>query len=357
MTLPVCAVQCYVYTQDGDPVEGATISTKLTHYEIYQGHVVPDEMTALTDVDGLAVLELWPNELGSTGSSYKVKIDPPGKKSLTVYAVVPLALEANLSEIATLPVYEGKPDGQIGVELANAALVAANNAVISASSSASTAASQAGIATAQAGAAAGSASSASTSAGTSTEQAVIATAQAVIATDKAAEAAANVFANVTQIEAEEGTVTSNREWSPERVKQAITYQRPSDATQVEAEAGIVTTLRSWSPLRIYQAIKSLVVVTTNANGTAISLMGKVLIQVGVLSVTSGAANTPGSAVGTFPVTFAGKTVVYMTGTINTEDSVYVNARAQFTTSTTYTAAITSSVAALTRTVKWLAIGV
>jgi microcystin-dependent protein len=199
MTLPVCAVQCYVYTQDGDPEKDAIVSAKLNRYEVYQGHVVPELMTATTDASGLAVLSLWPNELGSTESSYKVTIQPVGKRSLTVYAVVPLAVEANLSDIATLPVYEGKPDGQLGVELANAALVAANNAVLAAAGSATTAGEQAGIATAQAGDAATSAGTATAQAGIATAQAVIATAQAGAAATSAGESAASAAAAVAAL--------------------------------------------------------------------------------------------------------------------------------------------------------------
>jgi hypothetical protein len=206
MPLPVCQVQCYVYSPiDGLPEVGATITAKLNQYEVYQGHIVVAETSAVTDADGLAVLPLWPNELGSTESAYKVKIQPVGKNSLTVYAVVPLAVSANLFEIATLPVYDGKPDGQLGVELANVAIAAANAAAGSAATSATTASQQAVISTTKAveasefageastfaGSASTSAGNAATQVGLATTQAGIATAQAVISTDKAAEAAAS----------------------------------------------------------------------------------------------------------------------------------------------------------------------
>lgn len=126
MTLPVCAVQCYVYTQDGEPDPGAIVTAKLNRYEVYNGHIVPESMSATADENGLAVLELWPNELGSTGSAYEVKIAPTnGNRTVKVNAVVPLAAEASLADISVLPPYEGKPDGQAAVEYANAAAASA----------------------------------------------------------------------------------------------------------------------------------------------------------------------------------------------------------------------------------------
>jgi len=68
--------------------------------------------------------------------------------------------------------------------------------------------------------------------------------------------------DVSQAEAEAGTETANRTWSPLRVAQAIEElaggaSLPDDVSQAEAEAGTETANRTWSPLRVAQAIAEL----------------------------------------------------------------------------------------------------
>lgn len=65
---------------------------------------------------------------------------------------------------------------------------------------------------------------------------------------------------VSQAEAEAGTETEVRKWSPLRIAEAIAALEtgPHEAvSQVEAEAGTETGLRSFSPLRIAEAIAAL----------------------------------------------------------------------------------------------------
>lgn len=130
--LPVCRVHCAVHDNDGRPIEGATITARLNRFEVFQGYVVPDLETATTDSNGACVLSLWPNALGATASSYEVRIVAPNGKALRISATVPNIEDAHLHEIANLPVYEGKPDGQLIIDAAVAAAAPAVAAKIAA---------------------------------------------------------------------------------------------------------------------------------------------------------------------------------------------------------------------------------
>ena len=91
----------------------------------------------------------------------------------------------------------------------------------------------------------------------------------------------NKPAEATQAEAEAGTETGNRSWSPLRVAQAIaalastvsTFAwtaitgRPSIVPQAEAEAGTATTERIWTAERVKQAITALGTNITSSTAT------------------------------------------------------------------------------------------
>ena len=47
--VPTCAVTCVVNSQLGTPEVGATVRAKLNRYEIYDGYIVPELVTAVTD--------------------------------------------------------------------------------------------------------------------------------------------------------------------------------------------------------------------------------------------------------------------------------------------------------------------
>lgn len=193
--IPTCNVLCTIRDNDGTPISGAIVTAKLDRYEVYEGYVVPDLISGTTDANGQCVLVLWPNELGSTESSYDIKIVAPNGKSLRTTATVPNVSDANLHEVANLPPYEGKSDGQLIIDAAVAAAAPAVAAQLAAESAAATATTQAGVATTKAGEAEGSATSAAGHAttaqgyaNTASGQAGIATTQAAIATTQAGNA-------------------------------------------------------------------------------------------------------------------------------------------------------------------------
>lgn len=251
ITVPVT---CTASDQNGNPVAGARVTAKLNQTEIYLGHIVPESITALADANGIAILNLWPNALGTQGSMYRVTATSPdtGRKYLDAMVSVPNSA-CNLHQIMTTAPYPAidasaqalaaaqgalalvTAQAGIATTQASAASISAGNASTSAtnaassataasgsaaaalasangaSSSAATAATQAGISTTKAGEAAASAGTANTQAGIATTQAALATtngqsqvalaaAQVALATTQAGNAvgsanAANASAN------------------------------------------------------------------------------------------------------------------------------------------------------------------
>lgn len=173
MTYTTVNVTCRIYDSADAPVQGASITAQLTGIEIYSGYVLPTVVEGVTDATGSLVLALFPNQLGATQSSYIVNISYPSF-SQTLTVTVPNA-DCFLHQVANLPPYIGKTDGQLAIDAAVAAVAPAQAAASAASTSATAAASSAS-------AAAGSATTASNAAAT-------ATAQAATATTKASEAA------------------------------------------------------------------------------------------------------------------------------------------------------------------------
>lgn len=111
MTVPTCAVRAIVNDSvGGEPIEGAIVTATLSSFEIYEGYVVPQKVEAITDANGEATLDLWPNELGSVESYYDIKITGNGK-SLKTTAVIPNLPAVDLHTVASLPPYEGQTDG------------------------------------------------------------------------------------------------------------------------------------------------------------------------------------------------------------------------------------------------------
>lgn len=91
MPTPTIAVTCAASDQGGESVAGGIYTAKLDQTEIYDGLVVPEQVTATADADGLVILNLWPNALGVNGSSYRITARNPdtGKKFFDASVVVP----------------------------------------------------------------------------------------------------------------------------------------------------------------------------------------------------------------------------------------------------------------------------
>lgn len=66
-------VLCCIYDDDGDPVEGATVSFVLNSFDRDGGcFVTPQTISALTNASGEATVSVWPNSAGEDGSYYSV---------------------------------------------------------------------------------------------------------------------------------------------------------------------------------------------------------------------------------------------------------------------------------------------
>lgn len=154
--IPTCAVRSTVRDSvGGQPVPNATVTARLSTYEVFEGYVVPRDVVAKTDVNGEFVLNLFPNELGAAESFYDVKIVSPSGKTLRSTAVVPNLTTVDLSEIADLPVFPGRVNATLreldqATQAARDAEAGAVGARDEAVPAATTATEQASIARAQA---------------------------------------------------------------------------------------------------------------------------------------------------------------------------------------------------------------
>lgn len=183
MSLPVCSVTCTMHGQDGEPEPGASFEFSLNRYEVYEGFVVPERVSGIADETGSCVIDLWPNQLGTTESVYDVKMRSTTGKTQRITASVPNEAAAFLHDIAMLPPYPGKPDFQTQMDAAIEAKQSAVAAMDTTLEARDVTLAASDVATTQAG--------------ISTAQAVIATTQAGIATTKAAEAAASAVTAAT----------------------------------------------------------------------------------------------------------------------------------------------------------------
>ena len=139
--LPTVNVTARINDQQGNPVKDAIVRMRLSTVEKYQGLVVPREWQETTDENGVAVLKVFPNELGSNGSEYHVTVIMPiiGNNNARLGAVSTAArtqkfsvvvpnTDCNLSDIANLPPYEIRGAGAVlPEEVAGYAAQAATN--------------------------------------------------------------------------------------------------------------------------------------------------------------------------------------------------------------------------------------
>lgn len=124
--IPMVNVTARVNDQSGRPVQRARVTMRLTTIERYCGLVVPREITQYTDASGVAILRVWPNELGTEGSEYMVTIMygdakmsesaqcgcSPATQSQRFRAVVP-NVDCDLFDIVDLPPYEHRGSGLV----------------------------------------------------------------------------------------------------------------------------------------------------------------------------------------------------------------------------------------------------
>lgn len=238
MSVPTTDVVCTVNDQDGNPVVGAKIEATLTGADIYQGYVLPRHTRAVTGAGGTVTIPLWPNQLGSTESAYAVKITSLGKTQ-RISAVVPSsASPVNLHEIASLPPFPGKLDGQVAIDAAQDAQAAAETARDQATSQASNAASSA---TAAAGSATNAATQATNASGSATAAAGSSTAAAGSATAAATSATAAAGSATAAAGSALDAAASAASMQVERLKRSVPSSFAASGTSVD-----LTGVPSWA---------------------------------------------------------------------------------------------------------------
>jgi len=246
MSIPAVPVTVRLYDQDGNPVSGASVTAKLTTTERYGGYVVPKEYRGETDANGVAVVNVFPNELGTEGSEYKFKIvDMATGKTVSVYATVPNA-PCELHQISELEPYLVRGAGTIiPAELAAYAADAANSKLAAASSatSAATSAATAGTKATEAAASATAAASSATTAGTKATQAndaaVAAQGHAATASTKATEAANS--ATLASQKAYDASASASSASTSAGNALSEANRAKTEADRAEAAAGQATT--------------------------------------------------------------------------------------------------------------------
>jgi hypothetical protein len=264
MSIPTVAVTCIAYDQNGTPIAGGRVTAKLNQTEIYNGFVVPEQVSGVADANGVCVLDLWPNALGVSGSSYSITAVNPdnGKTYLRTTAVVPNSA-CNLHEIIVVEPY---PE----IDAAEQALIAAQAALAPVTAQAAAAATSATNAASSASAAANSASSASDSATTATSQAGTATTQAGIATTQAGTATTQAGIATTQADTattQAGVATTQASTATSQAGIATTkaFESVISADTATTQAGIATTKANEAAAFATNAYNSAYAVALDAN--------------------------------------------------------------------------------------------
>ena len=105
-------VRVRVTSPSGEPVQGAYVRAALESVGVdLDGYVDRGEVTANTDAQGLATLELWPNTEGNTGAEYRIVArGSDGRKLIDESVSVPQsAVDVWLHDIVKLPAPTAKP--------------------------------------------------------------------------------------------------------------------------------------------------------------------------------------------------------------------------------------------------------
>lgn len=125
-------VKLLVSDPAGRPVSGARVVATLSRPDLQapdHEYVLPAPVTARSDAAGLVTLALWPNALGATASTYQISITPPGGATQEFTCTVPVSSQPVwLDQIASLPHYPGKTEGELALDAVQAAVVAAEAA-------------------------------------------------------------------------------------------------------------------------------------------------------------------------------------------------------------------------------------
>lgn len=107
MTLTTVQVTCTANDPDGIPAVGDIFRAQLDKTDIDPAHgfVAPEIVEVIAGPDGIAVLNLWPNELGTEGSRYRIEAYNPDRRQKYVDMLVLVPNRpCSLHEIVALPI-------------------------------------------------------------------------------------------------------------------------------------------------------------------------------------------------------------------------------------------------------------
>ena len=131
--MSLTTVQVTVSTEEsGAVIVGAKVVATLNNIDIDVGYMIPKPVEGITDEAGIVVLNLWPNELGSTSTSYIITMTHPSVGKLwEVEAAIPNN-DCNLWDVAATPPFPGQDNAAQAVLDAQTAQAAAEAAQVGA---------------------------------------------------------------------------------------------------------------------------------------------------------------------------------------------------------------------------------
>lgn len=129
MTAPTVAVTVTLDKSDGENVAGVLVRARLDGNEVYQGIVISNLVEAVTDSEGVAVLDLFPNApspsgLGTQGTTYRFTAAVPNGRGLNVNARVPNS-DCRLENILVGDEVGSLTDAELALSQAQAAVTTA----------------------------------------------------------------------------------------------------------------------------------------------------------------------------------------------------------------------------------------
>lgn len=320
MAIPTVNVLVSVYEQDGSPAAGAQVIAKLMTAERYNGFIVPDEYSGITDNNGNCTVSLFPNELGTEGSEYKFKIIHRNGKTVNLFATIPNA-DCNLHQVVELDRYELRGAGQIVtseiIGYVNDAYIARDAAQLSESNAqnsadqaytqANIATTQAAISTTKAGESANSATASLNSANNSASSANTALTYANNATTaKVAAEAARDLANTHKIDAQSARDKAQL-WAEQNenvVVETGKYSAKHHAAKAAASATAASTSKDTATTKATEAAASVTTALGHANDakayrdTAATHAADALASKNAAAVSAGNASTSASTAST-----------------------------------------------------------
>lgn len=312
MSIPTVNVLVTVHEQDGSPAVGAQVIAKLMTTERYNGFVVPDEYSGITNSDGNCTISLFPNELGTEGSEYKFKIIHRNGKTVNVFASIP-NYDCSLHQVSELDRYELRGAGNIIASevlgYANDAIMARDNAraaelsaanySIAAGEKATDATAQAGIATTKANEASASATSALSSANSATTSMTNAATSATSANAaKVSAEAARDLANTHKVDSQAARDKAEL-WAEQATDVTVEtgkYSAKHHATKAAASATAASTSKDTATTKANEAAASATAAANSATSastsatTATTQAGNAQTSANAASVSAGNAS-------------------------------------------------------------------